>query len=949
MRIHFNRSVQIIVVVLLCSIFSSFAQAAERPNIIFILGDDQAWWDYSFMYRPDVEGAALDPSIPNNYTPIYQVAQTPAIDRLADEGLTFTHGYTVPLCRPSLQAIITGLFPHQNLVSGNDMVGRADDTAADNQILMNQSLARTLVKRFGYRAFQTGKWWGGHYQNGGFTEGNTVNSTAAGTNPPQYTGSLPSYARARHGDWGLLFGRVDYVNDIPDPDLPAPGVANPISYANTIVPATDFIDSCVASDEPFFLWYAPFLPHDPFDPPAGLRNKYDALINEPNESGNHIAKYYANIERLDGGIGALLDHLDAAGIADNTMIIFICDNGWITLPNNGGIDRRAKQAPSDAGTRTPIIVHWPAMIRPGGAVDPQFVTTPVSVIDLVTTALAAVDLDPTPEQRGVNLMNLAEVNARDSIFCDVYAHDMVSLENPVESIIARFVVKDGWKLLKFPSSPVELYHLYDTSTDDPVDPFETSNLATTETAKVAELSALIDDWYDEPKDMAWSKESSQMLGTDGIAIPDALGQSFTVAGDSYLVGVNIPFMQVDAAQSISVELRELDGSGAPTGALIASSSLQPDPVYQSGFRWSLFLFPQPVAVTAGQQLGFLVKSQSQPNSGFQIAYNGSGGYSGGSMFYSGTIGELTWDAANLDLAFQVLGANYDLENKASILADGNTVYVAGEMAVRGQPVDFQVSTNLAAGNWISMPMEDNLDGLVVKSETLLEGRKFYRFGLSTIGNPFSVGIPTSIVLYDEAFDGTGVNLNGQAPNTTTDSATWSAPTSAAFLANGDVPGTSGSTAWLPFDPENGFVYTLEATLVQSATDEDQWISFGFTGSTPSVNSSHSNTGLIWALDRNVSSNDDQVMFVKLSGGAGPDFVASSGDYVTGAASVNMKIVIDTTSGSGNWTYDWIVDGDPKVVDAALAPAFESAIGSVSISKRNGATSNRFSLLRLIRE
>lgn len=491
-----------LIAVLSCSVFSTQAKAnTERPNIIFVLADDQAWWDYSFMYRDDVEGAALDPSIPNNYTPIYQVAQTPAIDRLADEGLAFTHGYTIPLCRPSLQAMVTGMFPHQNKVSGNDMLGKVNDEAADQQITKVPTIARTLVEQLGYRAFQTGKWWGGHHSLGGFTEGDTQDSVAKGTNPPQYKGSIPGYAsRGRHGDWGLMAGRVDYVNNIEHPEHWDDVNQKRINYPNTIVTLTDFIDDCVKNDDPFFAWYAPFLPHFPFDPPPKLTAKYDALLDEtPYEDKDWSAKYYANIERLDGGVEALMNHLEKAGIAENTMIIFICDNGWITRPKTGKRDPRAKRNPADAGTRTPILVHWPKKIKPGGALEPQVITQPISVIDMVTTALAAVDLEPDPQQQGVNLMDLEAVNARDAVYCDIYAHDMASLEHPEETLVAKFVVKDGWKLYEFPNGSKTLYHLYDRSTDDPVDPFETADLSAVETAKVAELSKLVKNWYPESK------------------------------------------------------------------------------------------------------------------------------------------------------------------------------------------------------------------------------------------------------------------------------------------------------------------------------------------------------------------------------------------------------------------------------------------------------------------
>ena len=928
-----NSPVLFLSIAVFFGLFLSNARSTERPNIIFILGDDQAWWDYSFMYRPDVEKAAVDMD-----ASIYQVAETPSIDKLVDEGLTFTHGYTVPLCRPSLHAILTGMYPHQNRVSGNDLVGTTNDTAADERIKMNPSLARTLVKRLGYRAYQTGKWWGGPHQYGGFTEGDTANSIAAGTNPPQYTGSRPSYAnRGRHGDWGLMIGRVDYVNDIPNP-------AHPINYANTIVPATDFIDSCVAGDDPFFMWYAPFLPHSPFDPPAGLRNKYDALIDEPDETNNHIAKYYANIERLDGGIGALLAHLDSAGIADNTMIVFICDNGWITNPASGG-STRSKRQPYDAGARTPIIIHWPKMIKSGGAIEPQIVTTPVSVIDMVTTALAAVDIDPAPEQRGIDLMDFDQVNARDAIYCDVYEHDMASVENPVDSIVANIMIKDGWKLIEFTNTS-ELYHLYDTTTDAPIDPFETNNLATTETARVAQMSQMIGEWYSEPKDMVWSDGASQMQGTTSIAIPDELGQSFSVEKDAYLVGINIPFQQTDPSETITVELRELDGNGAPLGDLIATSTVTPDPVYQTGFRWSLFAFENPVPVTMGQQLGFLVKSSTPPNTGFNVAYNEAGAYTGGMMYFSGLIEGDSWDAAGLDSPFQVLCANYDGMGKAGIFRDGNTIYAVGDMGVKGQPVDLQTSTDLAGGNWVNVPVEDNLDGLVAISETMLPERKFYRFRLSTIGQVFTVGTPEPATLYEELFDGTGINLTGELPNITTASETWAAPTTAVFLDDGEIQGTTNSSAHLPFTPQNGFTYTLEATFEQSSTDHDQWVTFGFVGATPAVTTAHSTSGIIWALTRNLTANDNQVLHENAGGGTGSQV---RGNYVEGAATVSMKLVLHTTAGSGNWTYDWIVDGVARLEDRALSSSFESAIGGVGISKRAGTTSNAFSDFKLTRE
>jgi len=466
---------------------------ATSPNVIFILGDDQGWYDYGFMQRPDVDRAAVDLN-----SAIPQVANTPAIDRLADEGLAFIHGYSAPVCRPALVSIITGTYLQQHWVTGNDLVNfrgagntRLDDSTVEARMQVLNPLPRTLFNQLGYTSFQTGKWWEGHHANGGFTKGDTVNSTAAGTAPPQWTGgSIPSYGRARHGDWGLMVGRVDYVNDIPAP-------AHPIPYANTVQTVTDFIDTQVSSDQPFFVWYAPFLPHDPFDPPAGLVAEYTARgLNSTD------AKYYANIERFDGGVGAILDHLDSKGIADDTIIFLICDNGRALNSSTAG-----KLTSYDSGVRSPIIVRWPDRIKPGGAIEPQIIRTPVSMVDMVPTVHRALGLPTFPEMRGIDLLDPAAVASRATVCGSDHNVEILTLSNPTESLESRYAVRDGWKLILFTNGNKELYHLYDGNT--PVDPHETSNLAASNPQLVNELTMEIVNWYAEPDDYdSWIGDSA---------------------------------------------------------------------------------------------------------------------------------------------------------------------------------------------------------------------------------------------------------------------------------------------------------------------------------------------------------------------------------------------------------------------------------------------------------
>ncbi len=462
----------------------NFQTRTSTPNVIFILADDQSWYDYSFMRRPNVEQAAINMQTRSN-TSIPQFAKTPAIDRLADEGLAFIHGYTAPVCRPTLMSIITGTHLHQHWIVGNDLVSargqgqaaRIDDTSLENRILSFNPLTRTLANQLGYTSFQTGKWWEGNFANGGFTHGDTRDSIAIATRPPQWSGSAPSYVRARQGDWGLMTGRVDYVNGIAEP-------AHPIPYANTVKTATDFINTQVAADQPFFLWYAPYLPHDPFDPPAGLKAEYTALgLNSTD------ANFYANIERLDGGVDAILDHLDTKGIANNTIIMFICDNGrQFNTPNTDG-----KTSPYDSGARTPIIVRWPDRIKPGGPIEPQIIRTPVHMVDMVPTIHHALGLPVPPEMQGIDLLDPAAVTARATVCGSDHDVEILTLSDPTESLENRWAVRNGWKLILNTSGTKELYHLYDGST--PVDPHERTNLAASNPQLVNELTLEIVNWY----------------------------------------------------------------------------------------------------------------------------------------------------------------------------------------------------------------------------------------------------------------------------------------------------------------------------------------------------------------------------------------------------------------------------------------------------------------------
>ncbi len=411
----------------------SAARSNSSPNIVLIISDDQAWTDYSFMGHPQIH--------------------TPNLDRLATESVVFPHGY-VPssLCCPSLASIITGLYPHQHKVTSNDPplppgMPRQGfyQTAAfrDGREVMNRHLEAVptlprLLAKAGYESLQTGKWWQGDYRRGGFTQGMTKGE--------------------RHGDAGLEIGR------------------------KTMQPIYDFIATERRNNRPFFVWYAPMMPHQAHNPPQRLLKKYEAVAPTL-----HVAKYWGMVEWFDETVGDLLSHLDAEGLTENTIVVYIADNGWITDPQTGNYAPKSKQSQYDGGLRTPIMIRWPAHVKP------QRSAALASSIDLAPTLLTAAGLKPTSEMQGINLLDEEAVAGRKAVFGECFTHNSRDLNDPAASVRWRWVVDGDWKLIlpdarNEPVGVVELFNLAD-------DPHEEHNLADSHGQPVETLRAKIDAWW----------------------------------------------------------------------------------------------------------------------------------------------------------------------------------------------------------------------------------------------------------------------------------------------------------------------------------------------------------------------------------------------------------------------------------------------------------------------
>jgi uncharacterized sulfatase len=228
------------------------------------------------------------------------------------------------------------------------------------------------------------------------------------------------------------------------------------------------------------------LPHSPHTAPQRLIDKYKAIA----PSLEH-ARYWASIEWFDETCGQLLSHLDQQKLSDNTIVIYVTDNGWVQSEKGDAVSLRSKRTPYDAGIRTPIMLRWP------GRVKPQESARLASSLDIYPTLLAAAGIKLTEKLPGLNLLNAKAVNARQTLYGGCFTHDAIVLRNPAENLLSRWMIAGEWKLIV----PVPGRQGEDVPPDQPqlyritTDPEEKNNFAAREPKRVATLRARLDAWW----------------------------------------------------------------------------------------------------------------------------------------------------------------------------------------------------------------------------------------------------------------------------------------------------------------------------------------------------------------------------------------------------------------------------------------------------------------------
>ena len=456
---------------LVCSV--GFVSAAERPNIVIFLVDDMGVMDTSVPFLTDAAGQ------PTTY-PLNKYYRTPNMERLAAQGIRFNSFCAMSVCSPTRISIMTGQNAARHRTTNwinpdKDNAGPLGSPDWNWQGLKDGDVTlATLLQADGYRTIHVGK---GHF--------GPRDSEGA---DPRNLGFDVNVAGASFGSPASYYGMQNYGNGQQRKPNAVPhlekhyGSDTFLTDALTIE-ANARVTGAVRANQPFFLNFAHYAVHAPFNSDPRFAAHYSDSGEAPQ------AQAFATlIEGMDKSLGDLLDHLEALGVAENTLIFFLGDNGSdAPLGHEHEVAcaaplRGKKGSHYEGGTRVPLIAAWAKisadnphqrqMPIPGGAIQPQL----ASVCDLFPTILHIVGVAP-PARHIVDGMLLDRLltgkpdPSRSDTFLMHYPHA------PHRSDYWTSFRRDRWKVIYHyrPSAASDNshYQLYDLEAD----PFEQHNLA----------------------------------------------------------------------------------------------------------------------------------------------------------------------------------------------------------------------------------------------------------------------------------------------------------------------------------------------------------------------------------------------------------------------------------------------------------------------------------------
>jgi arylsulfatase A-like enzyme len=450
----------------------AFSAAAEKSmNVIFILADDLGWADTTLY----------------GHTQLYK---TPNLERLAKRGMTFTHAYSdSPLCSPTRASILTGQSPartgftspegHSQEVRLKPAVRQSVPPGYKSKQVESVTRLDTrlptlgkLVKQAGYATGHFGKWHVGHKPYSPLEHGFDIDL-------PPWPG--PGPGRSFLAPWSY----ETFKENVPGEHIEDRMAEEAVQWMKS-----------VADDKPFYMNYWQFSVHAPFDAKKELIEKYRKKIdlNDPQRSPT----YAAMVESMDDAVGTLLDAVDAMGIADETVIIFVSDNGGNmyntvdgTSPTSNAPLRGGKATVWEGGTRVPCVVVWPGVTESGSCSD-----VPIQTSDFYPTLLNGLGIG-LPENHVIDSVDLAPVLQGGSLDrTEIYTYFPQLAPVVPDWLPSSIAVRSGdWKLIRvfyYGENGAHDYKLFNLKTDLG----EKNNVAASSPERVQRLDRLIDHYLE---------------------------------------------------------------------------------------------------------------------------------------------------------------------------------------------------------------------------------------------------------------------------------------------------------------------------------------------------------------------------------------------------------------------------------------------------------------------
>lgn len=467
---------------LACNSAQEEASANQRPNIILFLVDDMGWQDTSVPFWKEV-------------TPFNRLYRTPNMERLAAQGMKFTQAYSTPVCSPTRISLLTGMNAAHHRVTNWTLqpdvlqpmetdhaklifpMWNVNGVVADKET--PQAVLATpfpqILRENGYHTIHVGK---AHFGAIGKSGENPLHLGFDVNIGGHAAGAPKSYYGTEN------FGNTPEFEGTP---WPVPGLeayyGQDINLTEVLtIEAKKAMDAAIADQKPFYLYMSHYAVHTPIMEDHRLYQKYLDQNLDTTE-----AKYASMVESMDHSLGELMDYLETRKIEENTVILFMSDNGGLSAVARGGTPHThnrplssGKGSMREGGIREPMLVKWPGKVNAGAVCDDYLIIEDFYPTILELAGVNDYETIQTIEGKSFMPLLLGQSGETDRPLFWHYPNEWGPTGPGIGA--ASTIRKGDWKLIYYHAG--ETFELFNISEDIS----EENNLFETNPARAKELA-----------------------------------------------------------------------------------------------------------------------------------------------------------------------------------------------------------------------------------------------------------------------------------------------------------------------------------------------------------------------------------------------------------------------------------------------------------------------------